>query len=78
MKLNIKKLYKDTVHQLEKHQVEISTALALVALVGFSAQDEDEKTARDELETMYNELLDVIKIQLDAINMKLEGDDDAA
>jgi len=74
MKLNIKKLYKDTVHQLEKHQVEIATALSLVALVGFSAQDEDEKTARDELETMYNELLDVIKIQLDAINMKLEDE----
>ena len=79
MKFDIKKLYHDSVKQLEKHQVEISTALAILALAARSAEpvDPEEEAAKAELASMYQDLLDVLDKHITAINDKL-GVDDAA
>ena len=77
MKFDIKKLYKDTVKVLTDHQVEISTALAVVAIVAAreaEPMDAEEEAARLELSAMYQELLDVTNKHIEAINKKLEAD----
>ena len=80
MKFDIKKMYHDTVKQMEKHQVEISTALAVIAIVAAREAeplDPEEEAARNELAAMYQEMLDVTNKHIAAINAKL-GEDDAA
>jgi hypothetical protein len=80
MKFDIKKLYKDTVKQLEAHQVEISTALAVIAIVAAreaEPMDEEELHARTELAAMYQESLDVVNRHIKLLNDKLEEGDNA-
>ena len=79
MKFNIKKMYHDTVKVLTDHQVEISTALAVIAIAAARTAepvDPEEEAARMELAAMYQDLLDVINKHIDTINEKL-GEDDA-
>ena len=82
MKFDIKKLYKDSVKVLTDHQVEISTALAVIAIVAAESaepieMDAEEAEARNEISAMYREILDVTNKHLVTINAKL-GVDDAA
>jgi len=55
MKFDIKKIYKSTVKQLEKHQVELSIALTAISLLAFMPDDEDGEAS------LLKELIEDIK-----------------
>lgn len=74
MKLHIKKLYKDTVHQLEKHQTEIEIALAVAAMAGVAREDEDFVMANALIAEIYQKLLNDFESAINEINSAMEDD----
>ena len=77
MKFNIKKMYKDTVKVLTDHQVEISTALAVIAIAAARTAEPisaEEEEAVIELSKKNQEMLDVITKHIESINLKLDSE----
>jgi hypothetical protein len=74
MKFDIKKMYHETVKQLEKHQVEIEIALAALAVVALVPEEAEVLAAKEALKLMYEEVLNVTKKHIKAINDILDAD----
>ena len=55
MKFNIKKLYESTIHTLEKHQMEVTIAIAALSMVAF-VPDPEEERANSELKSLLEDL----------------------
>jgi hypothetical protein len=72
MNFNIKKIYKETVKQLKKHQTEIEIALALAAVVALE-DDEEVTAAKEDIIIRYQDLIGVYKYHIDAIS-RMAGD----
>lgn len=75
MKIKVKKIYKDAVRQLEKHQVEISTALQVIAIAAsartMDVVSEEEEDAREEIANMYAALHECIEDIIEQIDLKI-------
>jgi len=76
MNLNIKKLYKQTVKQLKKHQTEIEIALAIAAVVAVAEDDTELTTAKNDIVLRYEDLIGVYKYHIEQITLILDGDVD--
>jgi hypothetical protein len=72
MKLDIKKLYKSTIKTLERHQMEVTLAIAALSIVTLAPQDEEEVEARNQLVHIYNKVLREIDSQLEVLNELIE------
>lgn len=77
MKLNIKKMYQDTIHVLEKHQLEVTIAIAALSIIAAPAfakdtqAQEEENNIKNDLAAHLHKVLDVIEKELDVVNEKL-------
>ena len=76
MNLNIKKLYKQTVKQLKKHQTEIEIALAIAAVVAVAEDDKELTTAKNDIVLRYEDFIGVYKYHIEQITLILDGDVD--
>ena len=76
MKLHIKKIYKATVKQLEKHKTEIEIALAIaaIAVAAFEEEEADVIAAKEDVQWHYQTLINSYKYHIDAINELLNAD----
>lgn len=71
MKFDIKKMYHDTVAQLEKHQVEIEIALGVLAVIAFAPEDLETLAAKEAVKLMHEGRLASIKADIAAIKKVL-------
>ncbi len=74
MKFSIKKMYKDTVKQLEKHKTEIEIAIAAVAIVALVPEEQDVIEARRNIQERYEDIVQNYRYHILEIRDRLGAD----
>jgi len=72
MSFNIKKLYKNTIKTLEKHQMEITIAIAALTIAAFGPSNDEETKAHEDVVNVYKKVLSELDSQLEILHKKHE------
>lgn len=72
MNFDIKKLYKSTIKTLEKHQMEVTIAIAALSMLAFGPEDPQEALAHKQIIDIYKKVLNEIEAQLVILNEQLK------
>ena len=64
MKFDIKRLYKSTIKTLEKHQMEVTIAIAALSIIAFVPESMEEEQAHAEIKALYIAQLAMVEGQI--------------